>query len=512
MFILPTFAADTTTYKVTVDNATADHTYEAYQVFAGDLSTSGVLSNVTWGTGVKGDELLTALKSDTTVGSKFTNAKSAADVAAAMSGITNDSAEAKAFAQVVGKNLSSTVAGTSTYADSKYTISGLTAGYYLVKDKDTTQTGKDDAYTSFILQVVKNVEVQPKSSVPSVEKKVKENVKYTTDGGYGAGYNDVADYNIGDAVPFELIGTLPTNYDSYTTYNYVFHDTASAGLTIDSDSVKVYVDNTEITTGFTKSVTGQDLTVTFDDLKKITAVKSTSKITVKYNATLNKNAVIGLDGNPNEVYLTYSNNPNQGGDGNKGKTPTDKVIVFTYELDTTKVDGATQKKLPDASFTLYKIVGESKNYALVTDGKVTGWTTEAAKATSLTSGSDGMFKVAGLDDGTYYLNETKAPEGYNKLTSDVKLVITATTANGQNWTDGNASSALTALKISVNEAAATDGNVGTGVVSATIANNSGSTLPTTGGMGTTIFYVLGGCLMAVAAILLITKKRMANKG
>ncbi|MDD3260490.1 MAG: hypothetical protein PHU79_01045 [Oscillospiraceae bacterium] len=166
MFILPTFAADTTTYKVTVDNATADHTYEAYQVFAGDLSTSGVLSNVTWGTGVKGDELLTALKSDTTVGSKFTNAKSAADVAAAMSGITNDSAEAKAFAQVVGKNLSSTVAGTSTYADSKYTISGLTAGYYLVKDKDTTQTGKDDAYTSFILQVVKNVEVQPKSSVP----------------------------------------------------------------------------------------------------------------------------------------------------------------------------------------------------------------------------------------------------------------------------------------------------------------------------------------------------------
>jgi fimbrial isopeptide formation D2 family protein len=236
------FAADTT-YTITINNTASGHTYEAYQMFKGDLSSTGVLSNIKWGSGVDSAALLTALKADTTIGTKFTNAATAADVAKAMDGITNDSTEAKAFAQVVGQNLTTTIAGTSTYntTDKNYTISGLDAGYYLVKDKNGSQT-TTDSYTRFMLEVVANVSAAPKGTVPTVVKKVQENVKYTAnDNNYGAGYNDVADYNIGDTIPFELIGTLPANYSGLHHYNYVFTDTASAGLTIDKSSVKVYV-------------------------------------------------------------------------------------------------------------------------------------------------------------------------------------------------------------------------------------------------------------------------------
>ena len=390
VFALPAFAEDTPkTYTITISNVAAGHTYEAYQIFTGDFS-DGVLSNVAWGSGVNNSALLTALKKNTTVGSKFTLATTAADVAKAMNGIGKDSAEAKAIAQVVGQNLSGTKR-ISTEGTGVYKIEGLAAGYYLVKDQDASiKANQDDSYTGIILAVVGDTTVAPKGTTPTVVKKVKENVKYINDDTFGAGYNDVADYNIGDTGPFELIGTLPSNYGDYSTYSYVFTDTASAGLTIDLNSVHVYVDyNTEIQ-GYTKELSGQELKITFTDLKTATDAKtakgaeinSDSKIVVKYNATLNGSAVIGLSGNPNEVYLTYSNNPNAGGSGNIGKTPTDKVIVFTYELDVTKIDGAdSTKKLAYAEFELYKEVGETKtkNYAKVTQGKVIGWTNVSAQ-------------------------------------------------------------------------------------------------------------------------------------
>lgn len=507
------FAAEST-YTITINNSASGHTYEAYQIFAGELN-EGVLSNVTWGTGVNGTALLASLKADTAIGAKFTSASTAADVAKAMDGITADSAEAQAFAQAVGKNLT-TASAASTAGTGTYKISGLNAGYYLVKDQNDTQDTKNDAYTRFILQVVKDVTAQPKSAVPTVEKKVLENTKTVTysdadtEEKVGAGYNDVADYNIGDAVPFELIGTMPANYADYASYTYAFNDTASAGLSINADSVHVYVNGTEITTGFTSTVNGQTLTVSFADTKKVSSINASSVVTVKYTATLNSSAVIGLDGNPNEVYLTYSNNPNQSGTGDTGKTPTDKVIVFTYELDTTKVDASdATKKLAGAEFQLYKLVNNEKNYAVVADGKVTGWTADAAKATTLVSGTDGLFKVAGLDDASYYLHESKAPAGYNLLTSDVALTIAATTANNQEWTTESAADALTALKITVGTTT-NDGVVKTGVVNAAVQNSKGATLPSTGGIGTTIFYVVGGAMIIGACVLLFRRKHSEN--
>ena len=496
---LTAFAADG--YTLTINNAAKDHTYEAYQVFTGTLSGS-TLSDIDWGTGVDGTALLAALKGDAALGATFADCSTAADVAKLLS-----DANAAAFAQLAGQHLAA-VAGTSTYTGSAYAITGLAAGYYLVKDKDASQAGTADAYTSFILKVVKDTAADPKSSVPTVVKKVKENVKYTADGNYGAGYNDVADYSIGDVVPFELVGTLPTNYDSYTTYNYAFHDTASAGLTIDSSSVKVYAGTTDITASFTTALDGQNLTVSCANLKTVAALTAASTITVQYSAKLNANAEIGQPGNPNEVYLTYSNNPNAGGTGDTGKTPTDKVIVFTYELDTTKVDGADNtKKLANAEFQLYRMAGSDKSYAVVSAGKITGWTADAAQATTLTSDANGLFKVAGIDDGTYYLHETKAPDGYNKLAADVELTITATTANGQNWNDFDAAKALTALNIKAG-GKTTAGALDTGAVALNVENNAGSVLPSTGGIGTVIFTVGGLVLILAAAVIYVAKRRL----
>lgn len=507
-------AADT--YTVTIDNAASGHTYEAYQVFSGTLSDDGSLTDVAWGSGVDGTALLAALKSDTTLGATFAGASTAAEAAAAMKSITDDSAEAQAFAKVAGANLK-TAAGTST-GSNPYTISGLAAGYYLVKDKEASQDSKDDAYTRFILEVVKNVTASPKSDSPSVVKKVEENTKYITDGGYGTGYNDVADYEMGSTVPFELIGTLPSNYADYSTYKYIFDDNKCEGLTFNEDSVEVYADSTKLAASdYVTAFNGQNMTVTFNDLKAITdaAITKDTKITVKYTTTLNQNAVIGLDGNPNDVFLSYSNNPNAPSDTtgtgttNMGKTPKDEVLVFTYELDTTKVDGSDAGKLAGAEFELYKTVDGTENYATVEDGKLTGWTTTEADASTLTSDENGLFKVAGLDDGTYALRETKAPSGYNSLAKDVELTIAATTVNNQSWT-GTPSDALTALTITI-DGQTDQGNTDTGVVNAAIENNKGLTLPSTGGIGTIIFYIAGGLLMAGAITFFVLKKKKTAK-
>lgn len=496
------FADEAATYTITINNAETGHTYEAYQIFAGTLS-EGVLSDINWGNDVKVFEY-----GGTTV---------AKDIAKAL---TN--ANAADFASVAGSNLKSTTSG--KYSSGK--ITDLTAGYYLVKDKDGTVSGHS-SYTSYLLRVAGNVEVTPKTGVPTVEKKVKENVKTVNENGTDtdrniptypipAKYNDVADYNIGDKVPFQLVGTMPSNIDKYVHYYYEFADTLSNGLTYNKDAV-VKIDGVEISSDkVTVESTGNSLKVIFNDIKEVAEVTKDSIVTVDYTAILNSNAVIGLDGNPNEVKLIFSNNPNMTGDGtgkpgDTGETPIDKVIVFTYELDVEKVDGTEDtKKLANAEFVLKRKVGETTEYAVVNDKeRLEKWVNSIDAATKLVTGADGLVKVAGLDDGTYYLEETKAPSQYNKLSEDVVIVISATTVNNQSWKE-TASDVLTEIKVTVNDVK-TNGDVKNGSVKVTVENYKGSELPSTGGMGTTIFYVVGSILVLGAAILLITKKRMSAR-
>lgn len=483
-----------------------DHTFTAYQVFSG-REEGGVLSDVKWGSGIDSTAFLTALKADTTYGSLFTDCIDAAAVAKVLGGNNTNTALANAVAKLAYANKTGTgtdlMSGENTLAD----------GYYLVVDT-TADVGKGGAYNTALLQVVGDINITVKTDAPTVEKKVLEDDKYNQDGGYGTGYNDVADYNMGDAVPFHLIGSVP-DMSRYDTYKYIFHDTLSAGLTLNEESIKVYVASDKAGTGkteiqgWTKAVNGQSFTVSFTDLKTVSGVSESKYIIVEYTAKLNQDAVVGLDGNPNVVYLEYSNKPDQSGSGdtdNTGNTPEDKVIVFTYELDTTKVDGQDNaKKLEGAEF---KLKNSADKWAIVdSNKKVTGWSETEADGSTLTSDANGLFKVIGLDDGTYYLKETKAPTGYNLLSSEITVVITATTTNGQKWTDGQASSALTKLEVKADETAGT-GDTNTGIANITVANNKGSTLPETGGMGTTIFYVVGAILVLGAGILLITRRRM----
>lgn len=510
MAIAMTMTAFAATVTVPTEGILKDHSFTAYQVFSG-REESGVLSDVQWGLGIDSTAFLDALKADVTKGSLFTNCTDAAAVAKVLSDNNTDTDLANAVAKLAYANKT----GTGTALTSGENT--LANGYYLVVDT-TADVGEGGAYNTALLQIVGNINITLKTDAPTVEKKVLEDDKYNQDGGYGTGYNDVADYNMGDAVPFHLIGSVP-DMSRFDTYKYIFYDTLSNGLTLNESSIKVYIasdkagtDKAEIT-GWTKAVAGQSFTVSFTDLKTVSGVSQGKYVIVEYTATLNQSAVVGLDGNPNTVYLEYSNKPDQSGsgdNGNTGKTPEDKVIVFTYELDTTKVDGQDNtKKLEGAEFKLHNT---DNKWAIVDSNskKVTGWSDTEEGGSTLTSDANGLFKVIGLDDGTYYLKETKAPTSYNLLASKITVVITATTTNGQNWTDGVASSALTNLAVTANGTAGT-GDVNSGIAGITVANNKGNTLPETGGIGTTIFYVIGTVLVLGAAILLVTKRRVNSE-
>ena len=524
MAMIPTMSmtAFATQSATEVNNSNVNiknHTFAAYQIFKGDYHNE-TLSNVIWGTGVNGF--------------KYDGTSDAGEIAKKLAGVNAETANA--FAKEAAKHIT----GTSTIGTGSITIQE--AGYYLIVDTTSLVDNTDpknpkpvyDASNLTLLEVTAaNEKITPrvKTDKPSVEKKVAENTKYNQNGGYGDTYNDVADYNMGDSVNFHLIGAVP-DMGNYDTYKYEFEDTLSAGLTAPAESdVKVYLSNdkilettggtpdTELNADFTVSVSTDEATknskinVSFSDLKTVEGIAKGKYIIVDYSAVLNQDAVVGLNGNENKVKLRYSNNPNQSGGGENtptGETPEDKVIVFTYELDVTKVDGQdANKKLAGAEFKLMN--ANKTKYAIVENGKVTGWTENEKQGTVLTSDNNGLFTVTGLDDNKYYLKETKAPDGYNTLKDPSEFVIQATTANNQEW-GGSASSAFTKLEIGLKnnkgEFGYTDGTTDDGRVSMTVKNNKGSILPETGGIGTTIFYIVGVVLVLGAGVLLVTKKRM----
>ena len=516
--VLCTGALAADTYSITVKSAVSGHTYEAYQVFTGTVATgegkNKVLSDIEWGSGVNSVELVKELQSteNNPLGTDFSEKNTAADIAAVVAGY--DSNKIKKFATVVGKHLQTTATGTSGEFNSTkqiYTISGLSAGYYLVKDKDNTVNAENhDAYTNYIMEVVQNVEVTPKTSVPTVTKKIVEN----------GDKKNATTAKVGDVVNFELTGTLPDNYADYTKYQYEFHDTLSKGLTYNGD-VKVYVKNGKAETELastsyvvdpankqtTTPTNSTAITVKFTDLKANTVtganeatvtISKDSEIIVKYSATLNENAVVGEAGNTNTVNLVYSNNPNN---TSTGTTKDDKATVYTFQLNVTKVDGTNSgTKLAGAKFKLYYETDNTRYYVkeVTNDNTIKSWTNTENEALELTTDSNGDITVKGLKEGTYYLEETKAPDGYNKLTAPVKVDI----AN-----DSTDIHKLDSVKADgVDGIVSDDKAIGT----ITVANNKGSTLPSTGGMGTKLFYAVGGILMAGAAIVLVVRKRRSD--
>lgn len=512
------------TGSITINNATAGHTYDAYQIFKGDLSYTGtnsdgdakdpVLSNIEWGSGVISDEVALAAAKKV---AGLENATSAADVAALLAN-TKNGISAEAFAQAINEALVANPSASSQKVgegETSVTIDNVSVGYYLIKDNPNDPETKPDATSLFMLQVVGPTVVTSKVDVPTPDKKIVE----------GGEKVNVGDYDIGETITFELSATLPNNFENYKTYKLVFHDTMSEGLTFDKvTSIKlgetvIFNDETAKTYVTAPAEDGHSLDVTFEDLKTaMTNAGNGSVITVTYTGHLNENAVVGNPGNPNTMHLEFSNNPNDEGEGETGKTPDKEVIVFTFELDNNKVDGQnTETTLPGAEFVLKTATGDSTDvkYAVInaethkfirwSDVKIEG-TNDDDETTTLVSDEDGLFQVIGIDAGTYYLEETKAPVGYNKLENDITVVITPSYDPNYQGTPGN-DNVITELDVTVggkDAAIDDDKGIGTG----TIANNKGATLPETGGIGTTIFYAVGGLLTVGAVVLLVTKKRM----
>ena len=469
--------------SITITGAKSGHTFEAYQIFAGDLSEDGKsLSNITWG-------------SDVTEAGK-TKFGDAQDKARSLEG---NRPAAVTFANEVSNYLAKP-SGTSVVDGKNYKISNLAPGYYLVKDKDGSVPGKDskqDSYTKFILEVVGNdVSAEVKSSVPTSEKKVKDTNDFT---GTTTGWQDSADYDIGDEVPFQLTGHVATDYNQYkSAYQLVFHDTLSKGLTFNESSVKVYVnDNTDPVSADEYTITnpttdGHSFDVTIHDVKSLGPV--VAKVRVEYTATLNKNAVIGSAGNPNTMYMEFSNNPNSTQGGSKGQTPEDKVIVFTYKTVINKVNSSHQS-LTGAAFKLEKVL-ENGSKRTVKEYTITD-SEEDRKRTS--------FEFTGLDDGEYILTETETPDGYNtmhpitfSITADHDTVSADPKLNGLNGNLVDGQIIFTADKDE-------------GTLTANVVNYKGSELPNTGGMGTTILYVAGAIMILAAGAFLVMQKKAEDK-
>lgn len=482
---VPAFA-EATTYTITIKNGTG--TYAAYQIFKGDLH-GDTLSNIQWG-----DNVTDAGK--TALGDAAVKAKT----------LTGE-AEAKTFASEVAQYLTNPPAGTGT--DS---ITGLAAGYYLIKN---TTVGKDEVYTDYILQVVKDVEVNPKSGKPTLDKQIRHN----DNGEWGV----VGDNQIGDTVEFRTITTVPI-VSGYTEYTYVIHDEMSAGLTSNvhsNDDVTIKVNDEDAKEldkiYYTVTVDPENankFTVTVDVLKAIEDRKMAAGDTLYtyYTGILNENAAVyNVGKQDNKAYLEYSNNPHD--NTTKNETPKKVVYDWTFKMEVNKIDGESKAPLSDAKFVLSK----NGNCSLGTIGD-DGTPSTTTDLIDLIENSDGSYTVApagytgpvvkvmtagkitikGLDDATdYYLYETKAPAGYNRLADAVKFKITA----AYDGTGNSCTSVATQV----------DDNAAQADLSITVANNKGASLPSTGGIGTTLFYVIGGGLMAVAAVLLVAKKRMNNK-
>lgn len=528
------------------------HTYEVYQIFTAELTEKEgaiVLTNIKWGKNGTG-----------TLGAYVP--KTDLDALAAKKDSTSNQEKLDVILRYV--SLTNPIATLGGDAELEVNVD---PGYYLIKDKDGSVTG-DDAYTTYIVEVVDTVTISRKASVPEVVKKIIDGEDNPETPDVKENELTVNEAAIGEDVSYEIVGTLPSNVVDFKEYFYRFTDTLSKGLTYNDDAV-VKVNGVDVTdffyinAGTYNETTGTTITIAIQDLlalEKLTApavgnITKDTTVVITYTAKVNENAAIDT-ANPNKVILEYSNNPSDSGDGTPGTppenpseptpntpagvTPPSEVETFVTEIHINKVDD-NGNALAGAKF---KITGESLKTVLIytntftesengeywklkdgtytkeapvleddpatqdkdektsdaydsTTTKYTVTVNETKEKQAQTVGAekvvgqDGKLTFSGLAEGTYTIVETKTPDGYNSI-PDITLVVVFNAENKRftyNWSGG------------------AQGNTNT----VTVINQPGSTLPETGGMGTTLIYAAGGILFAAAVVLLVTKKRMSEE-
>lgn len=514
---VPAFAYDT-------EEVRAHHDFKAFQIFKGDVSEDNQkISNVEWGSIIHNStDFLTQLKAAPIIGNEFNGANNAQDVLAVISTWHESDDNSIAFARFVCHYLYPTAdADPQPYipgGGDMVSIPEGGAGYYLVVDTTKFNDGEYyHAYNSFLLKVNKgkfNLQIKPKYVKPTVEKKVYDND--INDISSAGGWGSSADHAINEKFQFQLTATLPdsTNhaYDYYDKYSVIFHDTLSDGITYDKDDE---LDSVVIkSNGNTYNITDSSkYTIDTTDLESQNSfvvnidVKACAKdagfdlndgatITVTYTAHLNDKAYVNTAGgstsNINKVYLTYSNNPKD--ESSIGKTPeSTPVYVYTYQLNNTKhQDTEKGPALEGACFRLYSdeaCTDQSEVQLYQKDGFYYPIKDVLGKeAVEMKSAANGTFNVKGLDAGTYYLKEITPPDGYSACKVIPVTIKADHSRNDQvNLEGSNLTNDIVNIKA------------------------GGITLPSTGGIGTTLFYVVGGGLMVAAIVLLVTKKRMENK-
>lgn len=505
---IPAFAYDT---KEDLDTK---HEYDAFQIFKGDVSDDNTkISHVEWGQNIPHPEdFLPKLRADSTLSSEFANADSLQKVLDVMKDWKTSDDNSIAFARFVCNYIYTDANANSTPVKQGGHTGGFEldeAGYYLIVDTSPFSDGDSyHAYNSFLLKVNKahyHVQITPKVVKPTVEKKV-----YDNDDGSSWGDNDgwgsSADHAINEEFQFQLIATLPASenngraYDYYNEYAVRFNDTLSKGITYDrldsvviesngipyditNDTSKYEVDDSRLESDHYFVVGIPDVKTCVPDLNK------GATITVTYTAHLNENAVVnGSTDNKNKVQLQYSNNPRNS--AYWGFTPESEVCVYTYQLNNTKYHDEDKpgNELEGAGFRLYSDEACEHEVELYKEGDFYYPITTGKTAVEMKSAANGQFNVKGLDAGTYYLKETTPPAGYSAC-DKTPIVISATHDEHNVNLSG-------------------ESNLNNKIIN---KKAGGITLPSTGGIGTTLFYVIGGGLMVAAAVLLITKKRMENK-
>lgn len=502
--------APLTNKTIELTNPTAGHTYVLYQIFTGTFAREDgaeMLGNIAWGTGIT-DAGKTALYTKYNLtGDNQTAEKVAGAIGTA-------AADAKAFADAIGTNVQN---GSEKKADDENPAAlkwtGLTEGYYIIKDETVLTDG--ESADAVVVQVLDDVVITAKGGTTIFDKQVADRNDSTQAPNVYDQWGNTSDYDVGDDVPYQVTITLPGNFSSYDTYTMTVKDKMDAGLQFNSDSVVVKIgenvvpatttgENETTITNYSVVTTGlsnnETFEVRFPNVKAISGAGDNVTFTVTYSAKLTgENVVYGNPGNKNEAWLTYSNNP---GTNQTGDSVHKTTVTFTYKLEVDKTDGTNP--LPGAEFALKKLV--------MAENGTTSWTTLALIKN--TAGT--VFTFDGLDDGRYMIEETATPTGYNSI-DPIYFVVEATHSDSltklvvkETDKDGVDITGTATAQFNVTLTKSSDEANDAGLIKTEVVNNKGAVLPSTGGIGTTIFYVVGGVLVLAAIILLVTKKRMSE--